>query len=301
MLTEVAADYPQIIETFEEAGAILGRDLWALVRSGPAETLAQTELTQPLMLAGGVAVWRAWCAQTEMRPAFMAGHSLGEYSALVAAGSLEFSAALRAVVERARLMQTAVPAGEGAMAAILGLDDATVEALCRQAAQDQVVAAANYNSPGQIVIAGHRDAVDRAMEACKTAGARRAMKLPMSVPSHCALMKPAALEFEQVLAATEIRAPRIPVLHNADLQTHDSQPAIRSALVAQLCAPVQWTATIQAMSERGIGVFAECGPGRVLSGLGRRIDRQSRWIALETPAGMQELLAQDEAAERTSS
>lgn len=300
MLDEIANRYPQITETFDEASSVFGQNLWRLVCEGPAEVLGRTELTQALMLTGGVALWRVWCAQTDRRPALLAGHSLGEYTALVAADSLQFTAAVRAVAERGRLMQEAVPVGEGAMAAILGLDDETVEAICRDVAKQQVVAAANYNSPGQIVIAGDNAAVERAMDACLTAGARRAMKLPVSVPSHCALMAPAAERFRQVLAEIEFQVPKIAVLHNADLKSHASASDIRSALAAQLCAPVRWTATIRALSARGARVFAECGPGRVLSSLGKRIERESHWAALDTPAGLQGLLNLEWSGEATA-
>ncbi len=293
MLAEAAAEYPQIVATFDEASSVLAQDLWELVCKGPADALGRTELTQPLMLTGGVALWRAWSSLSEARPSMLAGHSLGEFTALVAAESLEFDVALRVVAERARLMQAAVPADEGAMAAILGLDDETVEAICREVAEQQVVSAANYNSPGQVVIAGASEAVERAMHACQAAGARRAMKLPVSVPSHCALMAPAAKGLQALLSDVAIAAPRIPVVHNADLRTHDTVDGIRSALAAQLCAPVRWTATVRALRARGATAFAECGPGKVLSALGKRIDRDALWLALDTPAGMQGLLNLD--------
>ena len=297
MLGEIAAQFPQITETFDEASSVFGQNLWRLVCEGPAEMLGRTELTQALMLTGGVALWRVWCAQTDRRPSMLAGHSLGEYTALVAADSLQFSSAVRAVAERGRLMQEAVPAGEGAMAAILGLEDETVQAICREMAEQQVVAAANFNSPGQIVIAGDSAAVERAMNACLSAGARRAMKLPVSVPSHCRLMAPAAEQFSRVLAEIEFKTPKIAVFHNADLKSYDSADDIRSALVAQLCAPVRWTATIRELSGRGARVFAECGPGRVLSSLGRRIERKAQWAALDTPSGLQGLLDLDSSEE----
>jgi [acyl-carrier-protein] S-malonyltransferase len=300
MLSELAAEYPQLVETFDEASSVLGQNLWELVCNGPAEALGCTELTQPLMLTGGFALWRLWTALTDARPAVMAGHSLGEYTALVAAGSLEFSTALRVVAERGRLMQAAVPAGQGAMAAILGLDDEIVEAICREVAEQQVVVAANYNSPGQIVIAGESAAVERAMRACQDAGARRTLKLPLSVPSHCPLMAPAAEQLRTVLADVLIQTPQIPVLHNADLRVHQTGDEIRAALVAQLCAPVRWTDTIRTLRARGAVVLAECGPGRVLSALGKRIDRSLHWMALDTPAGIEALRSLDFSGETTS-
>lgn len=300
MLSELAAEYPQLAETFSEASSVLGQDIWELVCNGPAEALGRTELTQPLMLTGGLALWRLWTTLTEERPAVMAGHSLGEYTALVAAGSLEFGAALRVVAERGRLMQAAVPAGQGAMAAILGLDDEIVEAICREVAEQQVVVAANYNSPGQIVIAGDSAAVERAMRACQDAGARRTLKLPVSVPSHCVLMAPAAKQMRQVLSEVRIRPPEIPVVHNADLGIHRTAEEIRAALVAQLCAPVRWTDTIRELRARGASVLAECGPGRVLSALGKRIDRSLHWVALDTPAGIETLRGLNSSQESAS-
>lgn len=296
MLAEQAAAHPGLVETFDEASAVLGRDLWQLACEGPAEALAQTELTQPLMLTGGVALWRLWSQLEDARPAMLAGHSLGEYSALVAAGSLDFAAAVRVVAERGRLMQTAVPEGQGAMAAILGLEDETVEAICREVAEQQAVAAANYNSPGQIVIAGDSAAIERAIHACLDAGAKRAVKLPVSVPAHCSLMAPAADGLRRVLAEVELRPPQIPVLHNADLKSHAEPEAIRAALVAQMCAPVRWTETVRKLRDQGIMVLAECGPGRVLSALGRRIERKQQWFALDSTEGLESLRQVDLAA-----
>lgn len=289
MLSQLAAAYPRLRETFDEASAVLGRDLWQLACEGPAETLAQTELTQPLMLTGGVALWRLWTSLEPHRPARLAGHSLGEYAALVAADSLDFADAVRTVAERGRLMQNAVPEGEGAMAAILGLADETVEAICREVAESQAVAAANYNSPGQIVIAGDSAAVERAVLACLDAGAKRALKLAMSVPSHCSLMAPAAEGLRAVLSAIEFQPPQIEVIHNADLQSHTEPDAIRAALVAQLCAPVRWTETVRLLQSQGTEILAECGPGRVLSALGRRIERNQQWFPLDSSAGLDAL------------
>jgi [acyl-carrier-protein] S-malonyltransferase len=273
MLSELGAGHPTVLETFREASEVLGYDLWALCQQGPAEELNQTDRTQPAMLAAGVAVWRAWCEQGGARPALMAGHSLGEYSALVCAGALDFTDAVALVAERGRRMQAAVPAGTGAMAAILGLDDAQVIELCRQAEQGQVVAAVNFNSPGQVVVAGNQAAVERAMALAKAAGAKRALPLPVSVPSHCSLMQPAAEAFAASLAGIEIRVPGIPVLHNVDVQAHHDPDAIRAALARQLYSPVRWVETIQAMGRQGIRRCLELGPGKVLAGLNKRIDK----------------------------
>ncbi len=283
MLSDLAAAYPQVEEAFQQAGDVLAVDLWTMVREGPIEDLNRTELTQPVMLAGGVAVWRVWQALDGPMPAILAGHSLGEYTALVVAGAIAYEDAVRVVAERGRLMQEAVPEGVGAMAAVLGLDGEVVAAICREAAEGQVVAPANYNSPGQIVIAGDSNAVERAMHKCLDAGAKRAMILPVSVPSHSPLMRAAATSLGEVLAAIEVHSPRIPVVHNVDVECHEAPDAIREALVAQLHSPVRWTETMAALTARGITTMAECGPGRVLSGLGRRIDRAVRWIALEQP------------------
>jgi [acyl-carrier-protein] S-malonyltransferase len=242
------------------------------------------------MLAGGVAVWRCWTHLGGPAPAAVAGHSLGEYSALVAAGVLSFADAVQIVSERARLMQAAVPVGEGAMAAILGLSDEVVEAICREVAEDQVVAPANYNSPGQLVVAGDSAAVERVTHACLAAGARKALKLPVSVPSHCALMDPAAEKLAEVLADVSFGDPAFPTLHNVDAGVRSSASEIREALIRQLSSPVQWTASIEALVKLGIGTFAECGPGRVLCGLGKRIERGAEWVVLEQPEAMQGLL-----------
>ena len=289
MLSELAAAYPEIRTSFDEASKVLGRDLWQLANDGPVEVLAQTELTQPLMLTGGVALWRLWTRLESVRPALLAGHSLGEYTALVAADSLDFADAVRAVAERGRLMQKAVPEGKGGMAAILGLDDETVEAICREVAESQALSAANYNSPGQIVIAGDSAAVERAILACLHAGAKRAVKLAMSVPSHCSLMAPAAQGLRAVLNGIEFRPPQIEIIHNADLKTHSEPQCIRDALVAQLCAPVRWTDTVRRLKLQGVEILAECGPGRVLSALGRRIERSQQWFPLDSSSGLDAL------------
>ena len=292
MLADLAGVHDDVRKTFVEAGDVLGVDLWQLICEGPAEELNRTELTQPAMLAAGVAVWRVWRGLGGPQPKIMAGHSLGEYSALVAAGALDFDAAVTVVSERGRLMQAAVPEGEGAMAAILGLDDEVVEAICREAAEGQIVAPANYNSPGQLVIAGESTAVERAMHKCRDAGAKRAMVLPVSVPSHSELMKPAAEGLAAVLENVEVRAPNVPVLHNIDMQARTEPDEIRAALVSQLYSAVRWTGTIQAIVAADVMQMAECGPGRVLCGLGRRIERKAQWAPLEQPDLMEKTLAE---------
>lgn len=288
MLAELAATRTVVRDTFAEASDALGYDLWKLVQDGPEADLNRTERTQPALLAAGVAVWRAFTAESDYRPGFMAGHSLGEYTALVCAGALNFSDAVKLVEFRGQAMQRAVPAGSGAMAAILGLDDDDVRAACEAAAQGEVVSAVNFNSPGQVVIAGNKVAVERAIEACKAKGAKRAVPLPVSVPSHCALMKPAADEMAARLADTAIAAPSIPVVHNVDVATHAEPDAIRRALVEQLYNPVRWTQTIRFLAEKGVGGIVECGPGKVLAGLNRRIEKSMNVIAVQDPAGLAE-------------
>lgn len=270
MLAE-AATRAEVRDTFAEAGAALGYDLWQLVQAGPEAELNQTHRTQPAMLAAGVALWRVWCAEGGPQPVLLAGHSLGEYTALVAAGAIGFADAVQLVAERGRLMQEAVPAGSGAMAALLGLDEPAVRAACAEAADGEVVEAVNLNAPGQIVIAGAASAVARAVEAAKVRGAKRAVVLPVSVPSHCALMRPAAERLAERLADVDIRPPAIPVLHNADVARHADPAAIRAALVRQLHSPVRWIETIEAMAGAGVTTVVECGPGKVLAGMNKRI------------------------------
>jgi [acyl-carrier-protein] S-malonyltransferase len=257
-------------KTFDEASAALGEDLWAMVAEGPAELLAQTVNTQPVMLTAGVAVWRLWNEKGGRRPAVVAGHSLGEYSALVAAEALSFADAVPLVRLRARAMQDAVPAGTGAMAAVLGLDDAAIAAACLEAAQGECVEAVNFNAAGQTVIAGHKAAVERAAEACKARGAKRAVMLPVSAPFHSALMKPAAEKLAQRLAQIDLRAPSIPVVNNVDVAVETEPARIRDALVRQAYSPVRWVETIQKMATLGVSSVAECGPGKVLAGLTKR-------------------------------
>jgi [acyl-carrier-protein] S-malonyltransferase len=291
MLAELAQAQLQVAETFELASDVLGYDLWALVQEGPEEQLNQTDHTQPAMLAAGVAVWRVWGARGGPRPAVMAGHSLGEYTALVCAGALEYTDAVALVAERGRCMQHAVPAGTGAMAAILGLDDDTVATVCAEAAHGEVVTPVNYNSPGQVVIAGHAAAVERAVAAAKAVGAKRAVTLPVSVPSHCALMKPAAEAFAERLAAAGIRQPAIPVIQNVDAQPHNEPGIIRENLGRQLYSPVQWVRSVQAMRGLGIARIVEAGPGKVLAGLNRRIDRNMGNEAVLDPVTLDTALA----------
>jgi [acyl-carrier-protein] S-malonyltransferase len=280
MLSGLAEQFSEVGETFKTASDVLGYDLWKLCQDGPAERLNKTEVTQPAMLAAGIATWRAWNSLGGFNPDYFAGHSLGEYSALVAAGSLGFTDAIALVAERGRLMQCATPENAGAMAAVLGLEDDQLADVCSKAAQGEVVSCANFNSPGQIVIAGDRAAVERACILAGEAGARRTIPLAVSVPSHCALMQPAADKLIDVLAGIAVEPGETPVIHNADVTVHKSANGIRDALVRQLSQPVRWTATIQAMIDNGIVCFAECGPGKVLTGLNRRISRDISSAAL---------------------
>ncbi|MDO8436711.1 MAG: ACP S-malonyltransferase [Nitrosomonadaceae bacterium] len=277
------ADFPVVRETFAEASDVLGQDFWVMVNDGPADDLNLTVNTQPLMLMAGIAVYRAWESLAGAKPAFLAGHSLGEYSALVAAGVLAFADALPLVRFRAEVMQQAVPEGTGGMAAILGLDDDTVRAVCIEvvnAFNGESLEPANFNAPGQVVIAGNRNAVLHGMELAKAKGARRAIMLPMSVPSHCSLMHQAAEKMQQRLELVALQSPTIPVLHNADVQPHASVAAIRNILVQQLCKPVRWTETIHTFATAGVTHVVECGPGKVLSGLNKRIDGKLQSLAL---------------------
>ena len=292
MLAALAVSEPVVGETFAEASAVLGYDLWALCQQGPEAMLSETERTQPAMLAAGIAVWRAWKQSGGAAPDMLAGHSLGEYSALVAAGSIEFGAAIALVRFRGEAMQRAVPAGTGAMAAILGLDDAVVEAACAEAAQGSVVEPVNYNSPGQLVIAGEARAVGRAIEACKARGAKRVVLLPVSVPAHSALMRPAAQELRERLRALDIRAPAIRV-HSFDAGVYSDADSIRDGLYRQLFNPVRWSAIVAAMTGSGAGRLFECGPGKVLTGLARRAPggRELVLHAIESPESLAAALA----------
>lgn len=271
MLTELAATYPRVEETFREASDALGYDLWQLVSQGPAEELNKTWQTQPALLAASVAIYRVWEQQGGEKPVLMAGHSLGEYSALVCAGVINFADAVKLVELRGKLMQEAVPEGTGAMQAIIGLDDAAIRKACEESAQGQVVSPVNFNSPGQVVIAGNKEAVERAGAACKAAGAKRALPLPVSVPSHCALMKPAADKLAVALESITFNAPAVPVINNVDVKAEIDAAAIRHALVRQLYSPVRWTESVEAMAAQGVTQLLEMGPGKVLTGLTKRI------------------------------
>ncbi len=273
-------------DTFDEASEALGDDLWAMLKADSSDAINQTVNTQPLMLAAGVATFRAWLAAGGRMPAAVAGHSLGEYSALVAADALDFDDAVRLVRLRAEAMQSAVPAGAGAMAAVLGLEDADIVAACAEAALDDVVEAVNFNAPGQVVIAGSQAAVERAIAACKARGAKRALPLPVSVPSHCALMKPAALKLADALEGISISVPTVPVLHNADVASYTDPAQIRDALVRQLYSPVRWTDTVRKLAADGVSRHAECGPGKVLAGLNKRIDSSLSTLALTDDAAL---------------
>lgn len=271
MLADLATQYPIVEATFSEASSVLGYDLWQLVQQGPAEELNKTWQTQPALLAASVAIFRVWQQQGGKAPAIMAGHSLGEYSALVCAGVLAFQAAIRLVELRGKLMQEAVPEGTGAMSAIIGLDNAAIAKACEESAQGQVVSPVNFNSPGQVVIAGNKEAVERAGAACKAAGAKRALPLPVSVPSHCALMKPAADKLAIALQEITFSAPQVPVVNNVDVRTETDPEALRSALVRQLYSPVRWTESVEFMAAQGVTLLLEVGPGKVLTGLTKRI------------------------------
>lgn len=291
MLAELGAQRSLIIESFKEASEALGYDLWALTQQGPEELLNQTDKTQPAILAASIALWRLWQAEGGTAPAFVAGHSLGEYSALVAAGSLDFADALRLVELRGQLMQQAVPAGQGGMAAILGLDDADVLAACAEAAQAEVVSAVNFNAPGQVVIAGSAAAVERAIEACKARGAKRAMSLPVSVPSHCALMKPAAERFAASLEAIAWQAPKIPPVQNVSAAVVADLTTLKADLLAQLYSPVRWVESMVCLAGQGVTDLVECGPGKVLGGLNKRCVKGINTHNLETPDAFAATLA----------
>ena len=283
MLAELGELHPLVREAFAEASDGAGVDLWALSQGGPEEMLNRTEYTQPALLAAGVAVWRLWQQRGGAEPAVLAGHSLGEYSALVAAGALSLKDGAHLVRLRGQLMQDAAPSGTGAMAAVLGADDALVLEVCKEVSGSEVVVPANYNSPGQIVIGGHAAAVDRALALLGERGVRKAVKLAVSVPSHTPLMREAANRLSEAMAGLSWHAPKLPVVQNVDAEVHDSTQAIRDALVRQLYLPVQWTGCVQALAARGITRVAECGPGKVLAGLVKRIDKSLDARALGTP------------------
>ncbi len=288
MLAELATTRPMIVlETFGQASKVLGYDLWQLTQNGPESALNQTERTQPALLTASVAIWRIWQSLNAPMPILLAGHSLGEYSALVCAEALDFEAAIQLVANRGRYMQEAVPEGQGAMAAIIGLDNDVIQTLCTQAAQGEIIAPANYNAIGQTVIAGQTAAVQRAIELAKSAGAKIAKLIPVSVPSHSELMRPAAERMQLDLAKVEFKKPRIPVIQNVDVKAHDTVEQIRRALVQQLYSPVRWVETIQQFNRDGVNLIIECGPGKILAGLIKRIEPDLTTYSLNTPEQIQ--------------
>lgn len=291
MLSELAAAHTSVRATFDEASEALGYDMWDLVQNGQQEQLNLTETTQPVLLTASVAVWRLWCALGGPRPALMAGHSLGEFSALVCAGSLNFADAVRLVRARGQAMQTAVPVGEGAMAAVLGLDDDQIVAICQQASSAGVVEAVNFNSPGQVVIAGQVAAVEEAIGLLKSAGAKRAMPLPVSAPFHTSLMRPAGEKLQAELAQLNVSAPSIPVVHNVHGRTEANPDSIKALLVEQIYSPVKWVTCVQTMLDKGVDTTVECGPGKVLSGLNKRIEKSLDCLNIETPETLDATLA----------
>ena len=294
MLKELDEKFSEVAETFQQASDALGYDLWSLIQEGPAEKLNSTDVTQPAMLASGVATWRAWEIKAQAKgiamPQFMAGHSLGEYTALVCAGSLDFVDAIKLVSQRGKFMMQAVPAGTGAMAAILGMEDEAVRQVCLDAAQGDVLEAVNYNSPGQVVVAGHKTAVERVTVLAKEKGAKRAVELPVSVPSHCALMMPAAEQLAEVLSSITFNTPTIPVFNNVDVIAAESEADIRDALKRQLFSPVRWVEIIEKMSADGVDKMIECGPGKVLLGLNKRINKSMTTVALIDSASIEAAL-----------
>ncbi len=287
MFAELAEQFDVVKQTFAEASDVLGYDLWALVQNGPDTDLNQTHRTQPALLTASVAIWRVWQQEGGAQPTVMAGHSLGEYSALVCAGVIDFKEAVKLVELRGQLMQEAVPAGVGAMSAIIGLENDAIAKACEEAAEGQVVSPVNFNSPGQVVIAGNKEAVERANVLCKEAGAKRALPLPVSVPSHCALMKPAADKLAVALESIAFSAPSIPVVNNADVAAETDPAAIKSALVRQLYGPVRWTESVEKMAGEGVELLLEMGPGKVLTGLAKRIDRKLNAAAVNDPASLE--------------
>ncbi|HAS6152166.1 TPA: ACP S-malonyltransferase [Vibrio vulnificus] len=286
MLADLGKQYEIVKQTFAQASEALGYDLWALVQNGPAEDLNQTFRTQPALLASSVAIWRVWQELGFAQPENLAGHSLGEYSALVCAGVIDFQEAIKLVELRGQLMQEAVPAGTGAMYAIIGLDDEAIAKACEEAAQGEVVSPVNFNSPGQVVIAGSKDAVERAGALCKEAGAKRALPLPVSVPSHCALMKPAAAKLAVALESIEFKAPQLPVINNVDVVAETDPAKIKDALVRQLYSPVRWTESVELMSSQGVEKLLEMGPGKVLTGLTKRIVKSLEAAAVNDVASL---------------
>ena len=291
MLAELAAEYPVVQATFAEASDVLGYELWALVQTGQQDEINLTERTQPLLLTASVAVWRVWNEKGGTQPVLMAGHSLGEWSALVCAGVVEFKAAVKIVQLRGKYMQDAVPAGVGAMSAIIGLDDAAILDACKKAAQGEVVSAVNFNSPGQVVIAGHVAAVERAGALCKEAGAKRALPLPVSAPFHTELMRPAAERLADLVSATVFNSPKIPVVHNVTAATETNPEKIKALMIEQIYSPVRWVECVNTMVAKGIGLTVECGPGKVLSGLNKRIAADLNTLSIEKPEELSAVLA----------
>jgi [acyl-carrier-protein] S-malonyltransferase len=289
MLAEIALENPVVEQTFSQASAVLGYDLWDLVQNGPVEKLNQTDKTQPALLCAGVALWRVWQDKGGQAPALMAGHSLGEYTALVCSGAIGFEDAIDLVRLRGEYMQEAVPAGSGAMAAILGLGDEQVVQACASAANSEVVSAVNFNCPGQVVIAGQKEAVARAIDACKDSGAKRAIELPVSVPSHCELMRPAAQKLAQKLSLIDVQMPKINVVQNVTAQQPQSVEQIKENLISQLYSPVLWTSSMQSIVEQGVEVAIECGPGKVLSGLNKKIHKPLVVASLADLAGWEKV------------
>lgn len=292
MLTELTREFPVAARTFAEASSALGYDLLQLIQMGPPEKLNQTAYTQPALLAASVAVWRVWTSQGGKQPSMLAGHSLGEYTALVCANALNFATAVQLVAERGRLMQAAVPEGQGAMAALVGLDDIKVQEICEIAAQGEVLAPANFNAIGQVVVSGQRAAVERAVAIAETAGAILAKMLPVSVPSHCELMRSAAAQLSTKLAVTACSTPEIAVINNVDVVVNSDPNAIKDALVKQLYSPVRWVETVQTMAKQGIECIVECGPGKVLTGLNRRIVNGITTISISDTKSIQDALVQ---------
>ncbi|MES2824706.1 MAG: ACP S-malonyltransferase [Pseudomonadota bacterium] len=291
MLADLAATYPIVLETFAEASQVLDYDLWFLVQNGTQENINLTECTQPLLLAASVAVWRVWQEVNGPQPAFMAGHSLGEWSALVCAGVVAFPDAVKLVQQRGRFMQEAVPAGQGAMAAIIGLGDALIVEACKKAEQGEVVSAVNFNSPGQVVIAGAVAAVERASLLCKESGAKRALPLPVSAPFHTSMMRPAADRLAQQIASTLFNTPVIPVVHNVTAQTESNPEKIKTLMIEQIYSPVRWVDCVNTLSQNGILMTIECGPGKVLSGLNKRINSALKPFSIEASEEVINVLA----------
>ena len=292
MLADLAANYPIVTQTFAEASQVLSYDLWDLVQNGAQEDINLTERTQPLLLTASVAVWRVWNEQGGAQPALVSGHSLGEWSALVCAGVVAFADAVKLVQQRGKFMQEAVPAGQGAMFAIIGLDDALIIEACEKAEQGEVVSAVNFNSPGQVVIAGTAAAVERAGVLCKEAGAKRALPLPVSAPFHTSLMRPAADRLAEQIAATEFKTPKIPVVHNVTAQTESNPEKIKALMIEQIYSAVRWVECVNTMSQSGITTTIECGPGKVLSGLNKRINSELTTLSVEKPEEVDSVLAQ---------